>query len=170
MNAIPQPAPSVWEGFPLPGAAHELSTPSWRFWVWGDGAPAEAHMVYITAVAENLAQVGTLALQLAGAGIPHLCAVRLALNEAVVDRLNSLPDWSGRAATFYLSRPEGLDALASRADALLADRGLQGPPALRARPYGGRSGMVFLGASTASRSSGDARRGRLAALLGLPNA
>ncbi|HWI61516.1 MAG TPA: hypothetical protein VNT75_06750 [Symbiobacteriaceae bacterium] len=151
---------------PLAGF-RELVTPAWRVW-YGSLHSQGEHLVYITASPECLAELTALVPEIAAEHASlSLIYVRIARDEAALARINSQPDWAGKAVTFALNSAEAAQALAHTADVILAGRKLQGPPAMRARPQGGRSGMVFLRRSGAGQETQtEARRDRLSALLG----
>lgn len=161
----------MWEES-RPAGVVELLTPAWLLWLW-PGEPAESpHMVYVTAGVENLAQIGQAVLTVVGqaGGIPGVAplALRIARDEQALQRVNSLPAWVGKAFSFYCPSLERAMALAYEVDGALAERGWHGPPALRARPLGGRSGLVFtrVPASQGPERPEGGRRDRLSALLG----
>lgn len=149
---------------PLAGF-REILTPAWRLWHKATTAQ-EDHLVYITASPECLTELTSLVPEIAAEqAATSILYLRIARDQGALHRINSQPDWAGKAVTFALNSSEAALTLAQRADLILAGRNLQGPPVMRAKPQGGRSGMVFL-----RRSSGlletDARRDRLSALLG----
>lgn len=151
-----------------PAGVQELLTSTWIFWTWPTTVPGDLHLVYITSVPEDYqATAALLVEQLGSSGIPRPLALRLARDPQTVGWLNTQPDWTGKAVTSYQRTRDEALAFAQAADAWLAGKGWHGPPALRARPFGGRSGMVFLRTADASSFAGTgARPSRLAALLG----
>lgn len=148
-----------------PPGVRELLTSTWRFWLWPGAAPTDMGLLYITAAPESLDAVCHRALQaVLMTGAPAPAAMRLVRSGDTLAHLNSLPDWAGKAITFYMA-PQDLSALAQELDGLLVGQGLQGPPVLRARPFGGASGMLFLHTVT-----GAGRQSKLERLLGCTDA
>lgn len=140
-----------------PAGAEELLTPTWRFWLWPGGPPAAVDRIYVTAAPEHLGRVCELTVQaLQTAGAPAPATIRLVRNESALADLQRMPDWAGKAITLYLPAGGG-PTIAYHLDSLLANQGLHGPPVLRARPFGGRSGMVFHRAAAAGTQSNLAR-------------
>lgn len=165
LDLQPASPPPPGTGSPVFPGAREVHTASWRTWIWPIAAPADSFLVYITSEPEYLDEVVAQVLPL---GARQVALVRVARTPQVVALLNSVPQWTGKAVTFLLTGRQEARDLAEEADSLLAGGRVSGPPALLARPLGGRSGMVFLRsvASAAQRSPADSRRDRLAALLG----
>lgn len=164
-------SPDGWGAQELPAVppgARELLTPAWRFWVWAGRPLSAVHMVYITAIPENFLAIRTVVGQmLTEAKSSPLLAIRQAVDPGAVEQLNRFPEWTGKAFALYLPDFGQVQEWAEIADAMLADRSFTGPPALRARPFGGRSGMVFFRAGAApAEQAGNARSGRLNSLLG----
>jgi hypothetical protein len=153
----------------VPTGASELRTETWRFWLFAPAAPADPQLVYLTATPENYEHICTLVAALLAEAEPFRpAAVRLAANREILGTLNSLPEWAGKAVTFIMDDLSKVQVLAQQVDALVSGRGFQGPPVLRARPYGGRAGLVFLqtGPGLQAPASAGPRPGKLASLLG----
>ena len=152
---------------PLPGW-REFCSPSWRFWLREDQGPPAAHLLTVTAEPAYLHRVaGVVAevVRLHPQSAPKV--IRLARDAAALQWLNQTPRWAGRAVTLYMESEASLIDIAYHVDHALAGQGLSGPPSFRGRPYGGQSGMLFLGGPPAGegRYSSD-HSDRLTVLLG----
>ncbi len=150
------------------GGWREIFTPAWTFWVLHPQAPVGSHLVYVTATGSTLARLREEIASFVRSGAAQASVVRLAREPRVVDQVNQLPDWTGKAITFYAGSPAEAARLAQRLDSELAGSGYTGPPVLRARPAGGRSGLIFTQAAAdmGSVAPAEARRGKLSALIG----
>lgn len=143
-----------------PAGVREVLTTTWRFWLWAGAPPPALSLLYITAVPEQLDAIGDAVSQaLRQAGAPAPCAIRFVRSTAILANLNRWPDWAGKAITLYAAAASA-PALAGELDRLLAGKGLSGPPVLRARPFGGGSGMLFLRVL-----EGEAKQSKLERLL-----
>jgi len=155
------------QALPLSGWREFLS-PSWRFWLREDPGPPAAHLLTVTAEPENLNRVTGIVAEVVRR-VPQSApkAIRLVRDAAVLERLNRTPRWAGRAVTLYMENDERLMDIAYHLDHALAGQGLSGPPSFRGRPYGGQSGMLFVGGPPAGhgRHSSD-NSDRLTVLLG----
>ncbi|HEY8345671.1 MAG TPA: hypothetical protein VIL07_00110 [Symbiobacteriaceae bacterium] len=149
------PPPPGWRAF---------SSPSWRFWVAESQARSADHLVIVTAEPGCLDKVLAIVTEVVGKrGTASLLAVRMVRSAAVLQRLQEMPHWVGRAVTLYLTDQREQKEMARQLDEALAGQGLSGPPCLRGRPYGGQSGMIFLAGGHTRQVSGPTDR--LTALL-----
>lgn len=160
-------------GFPAgPGLPppdwRSLTSPTWRLWLAEHWTESAEHLVSVTSETYCLARVEAI---VTGVVLERfsasLAAIRLARDAAVLSRLNQIPAWAGRAITLYTGDRATLLQVAQEVDKALSGQGLSGPPSWRGRPYGGQSGMLFLGGAPGGRcrhTSGTLDR--LTALLG----
>lgn len=156
------------DNLPTPVGLQEVGTPGWIFWVWPDSSLTDAHLVYVTATPECFQEVCEIvAERIVAPGAPQPLVLRRSRDPQTVRWMNTLPEWTGKVVTCYLRTQEEALTMAHLLDSALAGREYFGPPTLRGRPLGGRSGMVFLQSASDSGAPNTAGRpNRLASLLG----
>lgn len=159
---------------PEPCQGPVLLTRTWRILPYGPtGVPGSARTpdpsagrLYVSLVPEALAEGYEAIFPLLDERrVPH----RHARSAAVLASLALEPAWAGKAVAIDPEPGTDPEELAALLDSALAGLGLLGSEIVAgARPFGGRSGLVFLRRPV--RADGEeeaaARRGRLAILLG----
>lgn len=134
---------------------------TWRVLTYG---PAAAGPRLYLAVAPECLQQAYEALfpTLDGRRINH----RHARSAAALRGYDAHPTWTGKGVVIDLAPDQSGDEMAALFDGVLAGQDLSGPAFLAgARPYGGRSGLLFIRREGPAEAD-DQRRRRLAQLLG----
>jgi hypothetical protein len=149
---------------PVPAGAHVHHTRTWRLVDFGK-AEDRAPRLFVAVAAQHLpAAYERVFPLLADSRVSHRHARSVDVLQAYADH----PWWAGKALVVEPLAGEAAH-LPGQLDALLAEAGLVGPVAVAgAKPFGGRSGLVFLESDLGDSRSGagaEVRRQRLAQLL-----
>lgn len=127
--------------------------------------PAE-NRLYVSLAPEALAEGYEAIFPVLDRGqVPH----RHVRSAALLESLTREPAWAGKAVVIDPQPDVDPEELAAALDSALTGRGLLGADVIEgARPFGGRSGLLFLRrpARPAEDEEASIRRGRLARLLG----
>lgn len=143
-----------------------LLTPAWRIVTYRSWPADDTTRVYVGLTPADLIRgYESIFTVLQGEQLNH----RHARSAQVMRSFDGETWWAGKAILIDVPPAADPEALATRLDQALAGGGLSGPPALAgARPFGGRSGLLFLQRTddSAGPADDDPRKQRLARLLG----
>lgn len=147
---------------PEPEHSEILLTRTWRILPYDHTIP-QGSRLYLALDPEDLAAGYEVIFPRLDAGrIPH----RHVRSADDLRAVHAHPVWGGKAVVMDLPVNLGPEVVAAELDSLLAGKGLSGPDRLEgARPFGGRSGLLFL-RRQGGPGGADDRMHRLAKLLG----